>query len=295
MLSLLIALLYDQSTYVWDSDLLDAVGRARKQWISGNNGRFRGLTFRDASVVSGSIHNLRPASIPLRPPPPLNASIPASYNFTARFPHCDFGPLDQGRCGSCWAFSVAKAFSHRYCRKHGAQRVFSAAHLVGCDRRNAGCQGGIPVPAWRYVDLRGLPLESCQPYDANATRFSCRRSCADPSVRFETNRTEFWSAARYPSIAEMQMGLMAHGPLTAAMRVYADLYYYKSGVYSHVRGDFVGYHAVEITGWGAEGGTEYWIVSNSWGTRWGMNGLFLIRKGVNECGIEDYVCAGTPV
>ena len=54
----------------------------------------------------------------------------------------------------------------------------------------------------------------------------------------------------------------------------------------------MGYHAVEIIGWGTLKDEDYWLVSNSWGKKWGLNGLFMIRRGTNECGIEDYVAAG---
>jgi len=33
--------------------------------------------------------------------------------------------------------------------------------------------------------------------------------------------------------------------------------------------------------------TKYWIVQNSWGTKWGDNGYFLIERGVDSCGIEN--------
>ena len=39
----------------------------------------------------------------------------------------------------------------------------------------------------------------------------------------------------------------------------------------------------------------FWIVVNSWGKHWGESGLFRIRRGANECGIEDEVAAGTPL
>ena len=34
----------------------------------------------------------------------------------------------------------------------------------------------------------------------------------------------------------------------------------------------------------------FWqIVANSWGKDWGQNGYFRIKRGVNECEIEDFV------
>lgn len=290
---LLIFLGVHLSDYVSDSKILKSLKKKKGiTWEVGDNERFKGLTFKDAQVISGSAHKLRPDTIPLAPSPKFNVSIPLSYNFTERYPKCDFGPMDQGKCGSCWAFSVSKSFSHRYCRKHNDMRVFSPAYLAGCDRRNAGCQGGIIIPAWRYIDLRGLPLESCVPYDVNATTITCRRKCVNESEAFLTNKTEFWSVARYPSIAEMQYAIFTEGPITTSIKVYNDFLYYKSGVYSHVKGEMMGFHAVEMIGWGIHQGIEYWLVSNSWGTSWGMNGLFMIKKGINECGIEDYVAAG---
>lgn len=293
MLNLILFLSTSLLDYVENSKILKELqGKKEMKWEAGINERFRGLTFGDAKVISGSAHKLRPETIPLASPPKINISIPNSFNFTERYPICDFGPMDQGKCGSCWAFSVAKAFSHRYCKKHGVQRVFSPFHLAGCDRRNAGCQGGIIIPAWRYIDLRGLPLESCQPYDVNLTQVNCSRQCFNSSQKFETYKTDFWSVARYPSIPEMQLSILTEGPVTTSMKVHNDFLYYKSGVYSHTKGEMMGYHAVEIVGWGTLKEEDYWLVSNSWGTKWGLNGLFMIKRGTNECGIEDYVAAG---
>jgi hypothetical protein len=57
-----------------------------------------------------------------------------------------------------------------------------------------------------------------------------------------------------------------------------------------VAGKYMGQHAVKIIGWGVENKIPYWIVANSWGSRWGaLGGFFKILRGVNHCGIEEYV------
>lgn len=47
-------------------------------------------------------------------------------------------------------------------------------------------------------------------------------------------------------------------------------------------------HSVVIVGWGkdAKTDTRYWIVRNSYGKKWGMNGDFLVKRGNNDFGME---------
>ena len=70
---------------------------------------------------------------------------------------------------------------------------------------------------------------------------------------------------------------------------------YKSGVYHHINGSSLGGHSVKIIGWGIENDVPYWLVANSWNEDWGDKGLFKIKRGSNECGIEKEVVAGIPV
>ncbi|KAH7967061.1 hypothetical protein HPB49_022084 [Dermacentor silvarum] len=67
-----------------------------------------------------------------------------------------------------------------------------------------------------------------------------------------------------------------------------------SRVYQRHSNRPVGLHAVRILGWGTENGVPYWLVANSWNQDWGDKGYFKIRRGNDECGIDDYISAGIP-
>ena len=77
-------------------------------------------------------------------------------------------------------------------------------------------------------------------------------------------------------------------------QVYEDFYAYKSGVYQHVTGKQNGGHGVKLMGWGVDNGVKYWLVANSWGTVFGEQGYFKIKRGNNECGFEGGFDAVTP-
>ena len=87
---------------------------------------------------------------------------------------------------------------------------------------------------------------------------------------------------------------MTNGPVEAAFDVYEDFVSYKSGVYAHTTGSYLGGHAIKILGWGVENGSAHWIVANSWNEDWGDQGFFKIARGSDECGIESGVVAGIP-
>lgn len=88
----------------------------------------------------------------------------------------------------------------------------------------------------------------------------CVKSCEN-GKDYEQDKIK---ASRHYSVSSkveaIQTEIMTNGPVEAAFKVYNDFLTYKSGVYRHVTGSFLGGHAIKIIGWGVEEGTKYWLV-----------------------------------
>ena len=89
------------------------------------------------------------------------------------------------------------------------------------------------------------------------------------------------------------------GPVTSGFSVYDDFMAWDGKNPAVYQWDGAsaeqGGHAIVIVGWGTSSeGTPFWWIRNSWGPEWGVNGYFRIRRGENECGIEENIIVGLP-
>jgi cathepsin L len=79
------------------------------------------------------------------------------------------------------------------------------------------------------------------------------------------------------------------GPISVAIDAsQPGFMHYQGGVYRPTA--FSGLdHGVLLVGYGTENGTDYWLVKNSWGTTWGLNGYVKIARNQNNAaGIASY-------
>jgi len=286
---------------------------SRSTWRAGLNQNWNGYSASELKRLMGVKWD---ESIKLADREPFTAEqiadTPASLDLrTRKFDNntCIGPVLDQAKCGSCWAFGATEAISDRLCMKNGKFLQLGSLDLVTCDQSDGGCDGGDPASAWQYA-TGGLATESCIPYlQANGGPVptcppatepcldfidtpNCPSACNDGSA-IDRSQGVVGNVYALSSVQQMMTEMDQNGPIEVAFTVYADFLTYKSGVYSYQTGDELGGHAVKMIGYGTESGVDYWLCQNSWTTTWGDGGFFKIKRGTDECGIEDDAVAGT--
>lgn len=244
-------------------------------------------------------------------------ALPTSFSALTNWPYCPTIKQirDQSACGSCWAFGAVEAISDRYCIFLQKNLTLSAADMAFCcDSCGDGCDGGYPSAAWQYWVDTGLVEEGCWPYpfpscdhhvpgsknpcpSSEYNSPNCPSGCPNSSWNGPSWNNDLHFGGSAYSLAgeqDIMQEIYKNGPVETAFSVYEDFLTYKSGVYRHTSGSYLGGHAVKFVGWGVENGVKYWLVANSWNPSWGDEGFFKILRGSDECGIEDEVSAGIP-
>jgi C1A family cysteine protease len=194
---------------------------------------------------------------------------------------------NQGYCGSCWAFSAVQQVESDSIRKGlltNTQKL-SVQQLVSCDTsgdvpyfmENYGCQGGNTETAFMYISYTGgVVSDSDYPYSSYyATTSTCTKSATNYQVTITGYHT-------VEGEASMKDYVMSTGPLAVCMDA-TDWASYKGGIVASC-GTSVN-HCVQVVGVDTQNG--YWIVRNSWGTSWGMNGYIYLQTDRNICQIAS--------
>ncbi|XP_014246982.1 cathepsin L1-like [Cimex lectularius] len=214
---------------------------------------------------------------------PVNVEFPKTVDWRK---HGAVTPVkDQGACGSCWAFSATGSLEGQHYRKTGRLVSLSEQNLIDCssDAGNNGCNGGMMDNAFAYVKSnKGVDTEKSYPYEA-----------MDDDCRYDAK----YSGATDTGFVDISEGdedalkraVATKGPISVAIDASHDSFHqYSEGVYyepdcSSEQLD----HGVLVVGYGtSDEGDDYWLVKNSWGPSWGMDGYIkMARNKDNNCGI----------
>lgn len=221
-----------------------------------------------------------------------NANIPSEINWAG-----DLNPLyqsvvpavkNQGMCGSCWAFTtIASTEASIHLTRGEAPPPLSVQELIDCDTEyNRGCYGGNPVLAYDYVMNKGVASWADYPYIEQ--RGKCRRSFVEPSAKIDgflmIASFDQKSLKKFVATAPVSIGIC--GTDFAFM-------FYAGGVFDYADCCSLQNHAMLIVGYGTDDATglDYWLLQNSWGTKWGEDGFMRILRsddlGLGLCGLAS--------
>ena len=215
--------------------------------------------------------------------------------FPERF-ELDIMPIkDQGNVGRCVATALSSIIEFYDYNQNGIDVEMSPGYIYG-NRGNSDHKGpgmimrdALDVVS-KYGDVHSYEF----PYDVEA-----------PEIidHYEQNAERLYEVGyphriseycRVNTVAAAKFALMSGIPLLMAMEWYEDMCVNHDGVLTTEYVGYAGGHCMYIYGWNEHG----WLVANSWGSEWGVNGCFTLpyHMGMAECwAVMDNIIEGAYV
>lgn len=214
--------------------------------------------------------------------PDSNYQIPESIDWRSQ---SAVTPIkDQGDCGSSYAFSTTGSIEGAVALGYGRLVSLSEQNIIDCSVSlgNTGCNGGNMYNSYMYIiDNEGIDITTAYPYQGS--QMGCRFD-KDGIGADITGIIAITSGCEYHLLSAVATA----GPISVAVDGSSNSFrFYEEGILDTFQcSSFDVNHAMTLVGYGEYNGKEYWIVKNSWGKGWGMDGYILMtRNYYNQCGI----------
>lgn len=210
-------------------------------------------------------------------------------------------------CEGVWAFVATTTISDRFKVLFNASFpdiILAPQVLLSCDYASNGCTSGDFLTAYQYIYANAITDETCEVYQGkgytdglNCTSFFPCYTCSPDGTCAVPPTYPMYNITGYEMISgvtQMLNGLQ-NGPISCGIQATQAFFNYTNGIIMNTStGNVTLNHAVEIIGYGTENGVDYWKARNFWGTYWGNGGYFMIQRGTNAYGIEQYCAYGDP-
>ena len=142
--------------------------------------------------------------------------------------------------------------------------------------------------AFEYIEKTPLMMESDYPYTGKHTKFNKCKYVASKGV----GHVKGYNDVKKNDLDQMKAAL-AKGPVSIAIEADKSVFQsYRSGVITSRQCGTKLDHGVLAVGFGTEDDEDYFLVKNSWGADWGMEGYIKIGAN-NVCGILQAPCYPT--
>ncbi|XP_045408121.1 cathepsin O [Lemur catta] len=214
-----------------------------------------------------------------------NVSVPLRFDW--RDKHVVTQVRNQQTCGGCWAFSVVGAVESACAIKGEPLEDLSVQQVIDCSYDNYGCSGGSTLNALNWLNKTQVKLVKDSEYPFKAQNGLCHYFSGS---HFGFSIKDYYAYDFSEQEDEMAKALLNFGPLVVIVDA-VSWQDYLGGIIQHHCSSREANHAVLITGFDKTGSTPYWIVRNSWGSSWGVDGYAHVKMGSNICGIADSVSA----
>lgn len=233
--------------------------------------------------------------------------------------------IDQGPCGSCYAFAgiimLQMRFRVKMYQEHGILYPLELSYKTPtrCSPYTEGCSGGFSYFIARVAQEAGVPTEDC---DRNVSAGSLDTTC---DYQCYQNNSQIFYAKDYWHVGGFSHGsseesimreIYLNGPIELGFATTAMPEFIALSGQSHIPEQtdvmtvavnnkalkeqysqnpdihrwWYSTHAILCVGWGEDqvnwGMVKFWTVRNSWGRHWGQGGYAKMRRGNNDAGVE---------
>ena len=199
---------------------------------------------------------------------------------------------DQGNCGASWAFAAIGAQeTNRMYQETGYLEKLSEQCFIDCVRTNDGCNSGDAYNAytWERYHQNHLTMadKDYRPYEAAQGECQFNGSIATSLLNVYLKMGNDHMEQEYM----MHIYITEYGSVCSHIDASsASFMLYNDGIFDETSCSTTEYnHCVHVVGFGHidDWEEEYWIVRNSFGKAWGVEGYIRFGMFQNICGISQ--------